>query len=159
MSYPINLYSPRSGRIIKDDGTVVNQANGINPDGSMNVSVVSGTINATLGDQQAKTIDVTLQDAATTAGNGTPFTVGAYKTLTIEINGTSTSRTVVFEGASTSGTYYPIQGVKLSDLSMATQTTGNGEVWTFEVTGLNTFRARISAVGGGSVTIKGKAVA
>lgn len=103
--------------------------------------------------------DVTLQDAAIAAGNGTVFNVGSVKTLTLEITGTSTSRTIAFEGASVSGTYYPIQGIKLTDLSMDTQTTGTGEVWTFEVTGLVSFRARILAIAGGNVTVKGKAVA
>jgi hypothetical protein len=38
----INWYSPRSGRIIKEDGTTVNEANGINTDGSRNVKVMGG---------------------------------------------------------------------------------------------------------------------
>jgi hypothetical protein len=102
--------------------------------------------------------DVVLQDTATTIGNGTPFTVGSTKTLTIEIYGTSTSNTMVFEGSSVSGTYYAIQGVKLLDYTMASQTTGINEVWMFDVTGLASFRARISNVSGGSVSVKGKAV-
>jgi hypothetical protein len=102
--------------------------------------------------------DVVLQDTATAIGNGTPFTVGSNKTLTIEINGTSTSNTIVFEGSSISGTYYAIQGVKLLDYTMASQTTGINELWTFDLTGLSSFRARISNVSGGSVSVKGKAV-
>lgn len=104
--------------------------------------------------------DVTLQDLATATGNGTPFTVGGFKVLTVEITGTSTSRTIVFEGSSVSGTYYAISGTKLTDLATANQTTGTGEVWQFDVTGLATFRARISvAPVGGNVSVKGKAVA
>lgn len=33
----INNMSPRTGRIIRDDNTIVNEANGINEDGSRNV--------------------------------------------------------------------------------------------------------------------------
>lgn len=101
---------------------------------------------------------VVLQDAATAAGNGTAFLVGSAKELTIEITGTSTSRTVVFEAASVSGTYYPITGVKTSDLSMGSQTTGTAEVWNFTVTGQVSFRARVSAVAGGNVSVKGNAI-
>lgn len=123
------------------------------------VDIGGATINADLGAQESKTLDHTFQNAAVSAANGTALTVAAYKTLTIEISGTSTSRTIVFEGQGPSGTYYPIQGVKSSDLSMDTQTTGNGEIWSFEITGLTSFRARISGVSGGNVTVKGKAVA
>jgi hypothetical protein len=103
--------------------------------------------------------DVELQDAASIIGNGNQFEVGSFKTITIEISGTSTSRTVIFEGSSVSGTYYAIQGVRLSDLTTANQTTGTGELWQFDVTALSNFRARISSITGGNVTIKGKAVA
>ncbi|HOM03511.1 MAG TPA: hypothetical protein PLH43_11915, partial [Acetivibrio sp.] len=40
----------------------------------------------------------TFHNAATSTGNGTEFTVGNMKTLTIEIYGTSTSRTIEFYG-------------------------------------------------------------
>lgn len=101
---------------------------------------------------------VTLQDVATVAGNGTVFQVGGKKNLTIEITGTSTSRTILFEGSSVSGAFYPVQGIKLQDYAMATQTTGKDEVWLFDITGLVSFRAKISAVAGGNVTVKGNAV-
>lgn len=121
----------------------------INPDGT-----------ATLLNSGSLVQDVTLQDQATATGNGTPFTVGGFKVLTVEITGTSTSRTIVFEGSSTSGAYYLISGTKLTDLATANQTTGTGEVWQFDVTGLVNFRARISvAPVGGNVSVKGKAVA
>lgn len=129
-------------------------------DGAQHVKIVGGsTINATLGDQQAKTVEITLQNAVSSAGVGTPFVVGAYKTLTIEITGTATTRNITFEGSSISGAYYSIQGVKLTDLSFGTSTTGINEVWSFDVTGLSTFRANLTTVVGGTVSVKGKAVA
>lgn len=102
--------------------------------------------------------DSTLQNNASAIGNGTPLSVGNIKTLTIEVSGTSSSQTVVFEGASVSGTYYAIQGTKLNDLSVGSQTTSLGELWMFDVTGLVNFRARISAITGGNVSVKGKGV-
>lgn len=40
----INQYMPRSGRIIKEDNTVVNEAAGINADGSRNVQLAGSTL-------------------------------------------------------------------------------------------------------------------
>lgn len=137
--------------------------NGISPvNGKMPVVVSGATLTAgdiSLEDVQSKVANVTLQNAATAAGNGTVFTVGAFKTITLSINGTSTSRTIVFEVADSDGNYTPIQGVKLNDFAMGTQTTGTGEKWTFEVTGVTSFRTRVTAVAGGNVTVKGTAVA
>jgi hypothetical protein len=103
----------------------------------------------------------TLQDAASATGNGTAIYMGGCDTFKItEISGTSTSRTVVFEVSNTeTGTYSAIQGVRLSDYSMASQTSNEDEIW--QIDGLSGlwFRARISAVAGGNVTVKGKKVA
>ncbi|WP_199614423.1 hypothetical protein [Paenibacillus alkalitolerans] len=105
--------------------------------------------------------EVTLQNAVTAAGNGTAVYMGGADTFKItEISGTSTSKTIVFEVSNAeNGTYSPIQGVKLSDLSMASQTANNGEVWQIDGLAGLWFRARVSAVAGGTVTVKGKAVA
>lgn len=108
---------------------------------------------------QFKTIDFTFHNATTSPSAGSEFNVGAYKDLTIEIIGTSTSRTVVFEAAGASGEFRPIQGARNSDLILGTQTTGNNESWTFSVTGQKKIRFRVYAVTGGNVTIKGTAVA
>lgn len=102
--------------------------------------------------------DVVLQENATAISNGKTFVVGAVKTITIEITGTSTSRTIVFEASSVSGAYYPIQGTKLQDFTLSSQTSGLNELWVFDVTGLMNFRTRISDISGGSVNVRGKAV-
>lgn len=106
----------------------------------------------------ARVQDVVLQDNATAVGTGAPFVVGAAKTLTLEVTGTATSSTIMFEAASVGGAFYPIQGVKTSNFDMQSQTTGKNEVWSFDVTGQVTFRARVSAIAGGNVSVKGKAV-
>ncbi len=137
----------------------------LNPNGSLPVQLAEGqsiTLQAgdiTVGDLQSKTEDFTFQDIATTTASGAEFDVRAFKDLTIEIYGTSTSRTVVFEAAGSSGAYKPIQGVKNDDFAMGTQTSGNNESWSFTITGQKKFRVRISAVSGGNVTVKGTAVA
>ena len=102
---------------------------------------------------------VTFHDAATVAADGNIFTVDGQKTLTVEIYGTSTSRTIAFIGRGESGTDRAIMGVRLSDLSTATSTTGTGELWQFDITGLVSVFMDLQAVAGGNVTIKGRAVA
>lgn len=103
-------------------------------------------------------VDVVLHDAVTALGNGAAFTVADAKTLTLEVYGTSATRTLLFEASGVTGAFYPIKGVKLTDLSMATQTTGTGELWQFDVTGVSQFRARLTVATGGNVSVKGKAV-
>ena len=107
--------------------------------------------------QEIQISAATFHTAATVAANGTDFTVGAYKTLTVEIYGTSTSRTVTFYGKSKSGTLRAISGVRLSDFTVATSTTGTGEIWQFDVTGLESVTIGLTAVSGGNVTISGNA--
>lgn len=111
------------------------------------------------GEVESGIQDITLQTPTTSPGNGTEFDVGAFRDLTIEIYGSSTNRTIVFEAAGPSGVFKPIPGFRTLDFEMATQTTGNNESWSFDITGQKKFRAKITAVVGGNVTIKGTAVA
>ncbi|AHF10362.1 MULTISPECIES: hypothetical protein [Dehalobacter] len=103
--------------------------------------------------------DVTFHNAAIVAADGTILTVGGYKTLTVEIYGTSTSRTIAFIGRGPSGTDRAIMGVRLSDLSTGSSTTGTGEIWQFDITGLSSVFVDLQAVAGGNVTAKGRVVA
>ncbi|WP_144561583.1 hypothetical protein [Bacillus mycoides] len=124
------------------------------------VTLAGGTqINATLGAQESKTKSVVFHDGVTNTGVGASFPVEAFKTLTIETYGTSTSREIKFYGIGTSGTKRPITGVNLLDLSMATNTKGTGELWQFEIVGLESIVMELVSVSGGNVTVKGKAVA
>ncbi|WP_144561691.1 hypothetical protein [Bacillus mycoides] len=117
------------------------------------------TINATLGAQEAKTKAVVFHDGVTAVGAGVTFPVESYKTLTIEVYGTSTSREIKFYGIGTSGAKRQITGVNLLDLTMATSTKGTGELWQFEIVGLESVVMELTSVSGGNVTVKGKAVA
>ena len=106
--------------------------------------------------------EFTFHNSVTVASGGAEFAVGGHKTLTVHISGTSTSRTVEFKGrppGAPAGTYVPLMGIRLSDLTPATSTTGNNEVWQFDITGLEGVIMDLSAVSGGNVTVKGKAVA
>lgn len=102
--------------------------------------------------------EVVLHNSTVANNNGSEFEVGQFKILTLEVYGTATAHKVVFEGCSKSGTWYPIQGIRVSDFASATETTTKGEVWEFGVTGLEKFRARLATVTGGNINVKGNAV-
>ena len=129
--------------------------------GALPVAIQGEGINlgdVTIENIQAKTEDITFHNAATSAGNGTELTVGAYKDLTIEIYGNASSKTVVFEAAGASGNYIPVMGIRNNDFQTGTSTSENGS-WTIGITGQKKVRIRITAVSGGDVTVKGTAVA
>jgi len=98
------------------------------------------------------------QDAATSTGNGDLFYVGNNDVITLEIYGTATSGTVVFEGLMPSGSYYSIRGIRLSDYTIANQSTALSELWQIDISGYIAIRARISAVAGGYITVNSKVV-
>lgn len=102
--------------------------------------------------------EVVFQDASATTGNGIEFFVDGEKSLTIEIYGTSTSRTVTFYAKSASGTVRALKGLKMSDWTSDTSTTGTGEIWQFDITGLYSVIMDLTAVSGGNVSIKGRAI-
>jgi hypothetical protein len=99
---------------------------------------------------------VTLLNAVTATGTGN-VTIGSGKTLTVEIHGTATAASVTFQGTLSSGTASLIMGSRKADLEIGTSG-GLNEIWTFDVTGLETFVANLTSVTGGNVTVKGKLV-
>jgi len=108
---------------------------------------------------------VILQAGATSASNGTSYKPTSPQTLTFEITGTSTSRTIIFELAGPKGVYQAHPGYKIGDTTYtaATQTTGGStaapESWEADIPANYSFRARVSAIAGGNVDISGSAVA
>jgi ribosomal 30S subunit maturation factor RimM len=108
---------------------------------------------------EANTEDVTFHDAAVVAADGTVYTVGNKKTLTVEIDGTSASRTVAFIGRGPADVDRAIMGLNLTSMATAVSTTGTGELWQFDITGLSAVFMDLQAVSGGNVTVKGRAVA
>ena len=100
------------------------------------------------------------QNDATTTGNGTSFQSGRNDQLTIYITGTSTSRTIIFEGSDGESTpnWYPIPAIKLPTLTSATSTTGTNESWVINLAHWVLVRCRISTIVGGTVRITGRVV-
>lgn len=126
------------------------------------------TINTKLNDRintvlTGRTVqDHTFHDSATVPADGAVFNVAGFTTLIVEIYGTSTSRTLDFRGVGPSGATYPIIGELITSeqgLPPAKGTTGTGEVWRFNITGLTSVVVKLAAVAGGNVSVKGKAVA
>lgn len=75
--------------------------------------------------------------------------------VVVEITGSATSATVVFEG-SFNGTYRPVLAVRARDGQAASQTSTLGEVWLVPTINFEKLRCRLSAVSGGSVTVVGR---
>jgi len=100
----------------------------------------------------------TFQDAKDVIGNGVAFEVGVYKTLMVEIYGTSASRTVTFYAKGQSGALRVLSGVNLNGLAVANSTAGTDELWQFDISGLDAVIMDLTVVAGGNVTVKGKAI-
>jgi hypothetical protein len=99
------------------------------------------------------------QDEATTTGNGEEMKIINGENLTLSITGTATSRTVIFEGKGEVGDYVAVRGFNVKTGVLENQTTGTtDEIWIFDVTGFKTFRARVSAISGGNLSVTGKLV-
>jgi hypothetical protein len=107
-------------------------------------------------------IEHTFHNASTEAGNGTPLQVGIFKTLTVEIYGSSdnTARTVTFYQKLFNGVLRPLSGIRtdVEASALALTTTGIGEVWQFDITGVNQVVMDLTSITGGSVSVKGRAV-
>lgn len=102
---------------------------------------------------------VVFHNAATVAGLGLVFPVDTFRILTIEISGTSTSRSVEFIARGLAGINRPLIGIRLSDFATATNTVTTGEIWQFDITGLSFVLMNLAIVAGGNVTIQGRVVA
>lgn len=103
--------------------------------------------------------DFTFQGAATSAGNGNVLTISKPVDLEIEIYGTATSSTLVFEMRGKGSAWIPLIGDKEGDPSftIASQTTGINECWGIDVPSTATqIRMRIASISGGNLTVVGK---
>ncbi|MGG1911792.1 hypothetical protein ABFY54_06995 [Priestia megaterium] len=109
--------------------------------------------------------DVALQNGAASPGVGTPFVpVDGKNTLSFEITGTSTSRTIVFEIAGPRDKYIPITAYSVNNPFIWAQQTkdrSNGlpESWIVQIPDSWSFRTRITSVTDGNIKASGKAVA
>lgn len=131
--------------------------NGIGTPTAASAQNVNASITGSLTNQ------ITLQSNASAIGAGTPYTLQGEDSIAIEITGTATSSTIQFQIVPPSGTPRLIQGYRISDGNMTTQTTTLGEIWLFD--GLKAmkgwqFQANLTAVSGGNnINVAGQAVA
>jgi hypothetical protein len=98
----------------------------------------------------------TFQNGITGSSNGAEWIVEQQisdvvildsDTIAIDISGTSASGTVYFEAKTTPDSdYRSIGGIKSSDYSIATSTTGINENWLFDANSIYSFRCRVSGV-------------
>lgn len=109
--------------------------------------------------------DVILHNAATSLGNGTAYTPAKSEnvTLTFEITGTNTARTLLFECAGLSGVFKPCTCFNVADpTKFGTSTTEGNDAspdsWQVDIPFGWSFRVRSTSFTGGNLTVKGKAV-
>lgn len=106
------------------------------------------------------TAEVTFHKGSSEAQNGEILKVDYWKSLTIEILGSSanTARTVSFYRKSRDGTLRAIMGVRTSDFTTAISTTGVNEEWQFDLTGGYEIVMDLTAITGGVVSVIGTVV-
>ncbi|CAF1786917.1 phage-like element PBSX protein XepA [Bacillus subtilis] len=138
---PLNMQIDKSS--LTDEGRLKVQTEGLN---------ISSL------DTQAKTIDVVFHDKTETVGEGTPFTVGSFKTLLIEVYGTAETSELIFWGKSLSGTKRALRGQKVDDGTFATSTKGKSEAWSFDITGFKEIVMELKSLTNGNFSVRGTAV-
>ena len=81
-------------------------------------------------------------------------------TFTIEVDGDGTGFTLAVEGKFTKdGTAYTqLSGVNLSDITIVDDISANG-IYSFDISGIPTYRLNLKAIGGGKVTVNGRSTA
>jgi hypothetical protein len=101
-------------------------------------------------------------NAAVAAGDGKFLDNSSqgYKTLTVAIKGTTTSHTVAFKFMNPCGDMEALKGMKGSDWSTGTTTTGTAESWDFDISNKKRIYMDITAMvlgEGTGLTIIGEA--
>lgn len=117
---------------------------------------VAGTTQLTGSNTQSVTLANTV--AATGVQTANAVTVGNNKTLTVEVYGTATSFAVTIQGIGPSGAAYALTGTNTNGLANVQSITAPGW-YQFDVTGLSSIEANVTAVSGGNVSVAGKLVA
>lgn len=141
----IDQFPARSGRVIKEDGTVVNEANGVNPDGSRNVQLMGSNL----------TDVVTLQNTAGAAGAGVVLPTNGYGVALLAISGVFVG-TITFEGQGPDGAWYTISALQRGTGAISTTANAAG-LYELNVRGLAAVRANITSYTSGNITVKGQA--
>lgn len=98
----------------------------------------------------------TLQNAATSDGNGTDFDVTGMATVVVTVNPNAYTGTVTFKASQDGTNFDNILGTKQGATTVASSVANPGStksLWIFQVAGLKKFRAALSSSGGTSITI------
>jgi hypothetical protein len=105
---------------------------------------------------------ITFHNEATQTGNGAEYSVsmgGSNLIMIISTSGTSTARTIHFEGKGQAGEWVAIKCFNKTSTTSATSSSGTSpEIWECGLEGIQKFRVRISAVSGGNLSIFGEVV-
>jgi phosphomannomutase len=93
-------------------------------------------------------LNYTLHNAATEAADGTVIKTAGYSTLTVYVTRSAGTSTVKFWGSEDEAKTTPIalMAVNVSTNAVAVSTTGTGEAWQIDVTGIPYFYAELDAV-------------
>ena len=98
----------------------------------------------------------TIQNAQTIIGDGDYIITNTIDTLVLSISGTSTSFTINFTASLDGVNYGLFEGNKLGNSSILANTTSTiGELWEFDVSGVNYFKAKLTAIANGNITAIG----
>lgn len=104
-------------------------------------------------------VSITFQNNVAITGDGTPLTVGANKSLTVDIYGTATARTVKFYAYNANNELIALKGYNISTGILAVSTSGtDSETWQFDVTALRKVYMRVDIISGGNLNVIGKVV-
>ena len=185
MSNKIRTMYPESGRIVKEDGEMINVGDILEAvyDSTNHVLKTSASVN--IGDVEIGAVELkdpttdtratigtnglhvdvrntvppvktaTFHDAVTVTGNGASVTVDGLKTLTVSCKGTNTSRTIEVHGVDFNGVDNIITGYAVTDAASKATLTSNDLSVAYGVEGMVSVYAKITALAGGSATIKG----
>lgn len=102
----------------------------------------------------------TLQNAATTDGNGTTFDITGMATVVVTVNPTAYTGTVTFKASQDGTNFDNILGTQLGTTPVASSVANPGStksLWVFQTAGLTKFRGILSSSGGTSITVTASA--
>ena len=99
-------------------------------------------------------------EGTNSVSNGNELIISTnMSTINIELSGNATGSTLNFEVLSIDGgSWYGIQGVNLTAMTLASSVTTLGSIYQFDLTGSYKFRIRVSEIISGTVNAIGRVV-
>jgi len=95
-----------------------------------------------------------IQNIQSVTSTGEFINVKNADVLVISVFGTSTSFTLLFQGSLDGINYFSIFGTKFTDPTVFSTTTSTiGEAWEFDVSALSTFKANLTTISNGNITV------